>query len=312
MRTAIGLRAPGVGTNSPIAAKTFELIAISAMAVSGRRWYRLVDSPGGSQLVTPEEQRRKFTFAGRAASRVAAPLRRLRRLRSLPVRAHDSVGEPRRIALAGPSRPHQPTGLGLVAGPLERPQLLGDERLRGGLDFTRRSRGCSMAAPSGLLVGDTPLRRSFCATARPASPRSLVLCLRRQMSSASAASSTSPTSVKRSRTALGGVVGARLRRRSADASSDRVRARCVNACRQIVRATASGSPGGRPPGPRPRAAPSTHCDQKSTGAGSTSIGAVTSSRAPTPSFSLIFFSISSARSGLSRRKLRTFSLPCPS
>ena len=31
--------------------------------------------------------------------------------------------------------------------------------------------------------------------------------------------------------------------------------------------------------------------------------------APTPSFSLIFFSISSAMSGLSRRKLRTFSLP---
>ena len=34
--------------------------------------------------------------------------------------------------------------------------------------------------------------------------------------------------------------------------------------------------------------------------------------APMPSFSLIFFSISSARSGLSRRNLRAFSLPWPS
>ena len=53
-----------------------------------------------------------------------------------------------------------------------------------------------------------------------------------------------------------------------------------------------------------------HDDQKSTGAGSGWIGAPASSNwAPMPSFSLIFFSISSARSGLSRRKLRTFSLP---
>ena len=37
-----------------------------------------------------------------------------------------------------------------------------------------------------------------------------------------------------------------------------------------------------------------------------------SRRGPTPSFSLIFFSISLARSGLSRRKVRAFSLPCPS
>src|SRR5690606_7654973 len=33
---------------------------------------------------------------------------------------------------------------------------------------------------------------------------------------------------------------------------------------------------------------------------------------PTPSFSRIFFSISLARSGLSLRKVREFSLPCPS
>ena len=53
--------------------------------------------------------------------------------------------------------------------------------------------------------------------------------------------------------------------------------------------------------------------QKSTGTGSGTIGApAESTRAPMPSFSLIFFSSSSARSGLSRRKLRTFSLPCPS
>ena len=37
-----------------------------------------------------------------------------------------------------------------------------------------------------------------------------------------------------------------------------------------------------------------------------------SRRGPTPSFSLIRFSISLARSGLSRRKLRAFSLPWPS
>jgi hypothetical protein len=53
-----------------------------------------------------------------------------------------------------------------------------------------------------------------------------------------------------------------------------------------------------------------HDNQKSTGAGSGWMGAPTSSNwAPMPSFSLIFFSISSARSGLSRRKPRTFSLP---
>src|SRR5204863_6518745 len=41
-------------------------------------------------------------------------------------------------------------------------------------------------------------------------------------------------------------------------------------------------------------------------------GASASRRGPTPSFSLIFFSISLARSGLSRRKFRAFSLPWPS
>ena len=51
-------------------------------------------------------------------------------------------------------------------------------------------------------------------------------------------------------------------------------------------------------------------DQKSTGTSETSAG--WSTRGPTPSFSLIFFSISSARSGLSLRKLRAFSLPWPS
>ena len=49
--------------------------------------------------------------------------------------------------------------------------------------------------------------------------------------------------------------------------------------------------------------------QKSTGAGSGSMSA--SSTAPMPSFSLIRFSISAATSGLSRRNLRAFSLPCP-
>src|SRR5690606_35083683 len=44
--------------------------------------------------------------------------------------------------------------------------------------------------------------------------------------------------------------------------------------------------------------------QKSTG-GSTTVSIC----GPTPSFSLIFFSISSARSGLSLRNLRAFSLP---
>ena len=51
-------------------------------------------------------------------------------------------------------------------------------------------------------------------------------------------------------------------------------------------------------------------DQKSTGTSETSAG--WSTRGPTPSFSLTFFSISSARSGLSLRKLRAFSLPWPS
>src|SRR6185312_2062299 len=46
--------------------------------------------------------------------------------------------------------------------------------------------------------------------------------------------------------------------------------------------------------------------QKSTGAGT---GASTSTRGPTPSFSLIRFSSSSAMSGFSLRKVRTFSLP---
>ncbi len=50
--------------------------------------------------------------------------------------------------------------------------------------------------------------------------------------------------------------------------------------------------------------------QKLTGTSETSAG--WSTRGPTPSFSLTFFSISSARSGLSLRKVRAFSLPCPS
>ena len=50
-------------------------------------------------------------------------------------------------------------------------------------------------------------------------------------------------------------------------------------------------------------------DQKSTGAGT---GSSRSMRAPTPSFSLMRFSISLATSGFSRRNVRTFSLPWPS
>ena len=76
------------------------------------------------------------------------------------------------------------------------------------------------------------------------------------------------------------------------------------ACR---RATGPGGRCGRPFGSAHAAAAA--AAQKSTGAGTTSIGAPSSTWAPMPSFSLIFFSISSARSGLSRRKLRTFSLP---
>src|SRR3954467_7164200 len=60
-----------------------------------------------------------------------------------------------------------------------------------------------------------------------------------------------------------------------------------------------------------------HGGQKSTGTASTgssvsSPGAIvagSSTCAPMPSFSLIFFSISSARSGLSRRNARAFSFP---
>jgi len=51
--------------------------------------------------------------------------------------------------------------------------------------------------------------------------------------------------------------------------------------------------------------------QKSTGTSATGSAGL-STCGPMPSFSLIFFSISSARSGLSLRKLRAFSLPCPS
>jgi hypothetical protein len=45
------------------------------------------------------------------------------------------------------------------------------------------------------------------------------------------------------------------------------------------------------------------------GAGNAAASAGTSTRGPMLSFSLIFFSSSSARSGLSRRKAREFSLP---
>ena len=54
--------------------------------------------------------------------------------------------------------------------------------------------------------------------------------------------------------------------------------------------------------------------ERSTGYRSTGTGAMSSASttAPTPSFSLMRFSISSARSGLSFRKERAFSLPWPS
>src|SRR6478672_2873077 len=54
-----------------------------------------------------------------------------------------------------------------------------------------------------------------------------------------------------------------------------------------------------------------HGPQKSTGTSATGSAGL-STCGPTPSFSLIFFSSSSARSGLSRRKVRAFSLPWPS
>src|SRR5690606_8643702 len=52
--------------------------------------------------------------------------------------------------------------------------------------------------------------------------------------------------------------------------------------------------------------------QKSTGTSAAGASPVASALGPTPSFSLVFFSISSARSGLSLRNFRAFSLPWPS
>jgi hypothetical protein len=176
--------------------------------------------------------------------------------------------------------------------------------------------------------GSTPLRCSCRLISARDKPRSR--CRAETKSVANVASSTSPTAASRLRTCSAASSGM-LRLVSAVSSSARVRARTASWFRQIVCAAATGSvadqSGGssRPGRERGEAAPRFAPDQpepcspwvavrrattqKSTGAGS---GASSLTRAPMPSFSLIFFSISLARSGLSRRKLRTFSLPWPS
>ena len=111
-----------------------------------------------------------------------------------------------------------------------------------------------------------------------------------------------------SRRQLGAAAGALGQQPQADGARHRfgIAGMLLGISRNVAGGTGVvGSAGGTPAGAR-------H-DQKSTGAGSGSIGVPESStRAPMPSFSLMRFSISSARSGLSRRNVRTFSLPWPS
>ena len=112
-------------------------------------------------------------------------------------------------------------------------------------------------------------------------------------------------------------------------SSARLRACPVSWSSRILRATASwsasgpASPDRRRPGPLGGRGPdaaavcrrATAAAQKSIPVGSTGTAASSagaSTVGPTPSFSRICFSSSLARSGLSRRKVREFSLPWPS
>src|SRR6185312_1867901 len=94
------------------------------------------------------------------------------------------------------------------------------------------------ASASCATSSATPLRRSSTAMARRANPRPV--CRERTHCPANAASSISPTSSNRSSTAFAASSGT-SRLRSACASSWRVRARSVSRCRQISRATATGS-----------------------------------------------------------------------
>jgi hypothetical protein len=112
----------------------------------------------------------------------------------------------------------------------------------------------------------------------------------------------------------------RLRRRGEQAQADRSRDSfrvstfLVDVFLAIDLETTESPRGGTAPTPPPAGTPGglgigPRHGQKSMGAGS---GSSASSFAPMPSFSLMRFSISSARSGLSLRKARAFSFPCPS
>ena len=184
----------------------------------------------------------------------------------------------------------------------------------------------------------TPLRRSSWASARRASP--LPGCAARPR----------PGRRRRRRPArpprTGRAAGPRPRRAllaaSLSASSAAARARPVSWSSRILRATASGSAsgprrpgrrrsgaaaGGRPHAPGPGVDPERRrrpARRSAIGCRDSEVidtdrlvrqvvgGGRWSTCGPTPSFSRIFFSSSLARSGLSRRKVRAFSLPWPS
>ena len=179
-------------------------------------------------------------------------------------------------------------------------------------DSSSSASTCSSASPA--TSSSIPRRRSSTAIARRDSPRSA--CRVRTTIRAYSASSISPTSVNRSSTRSATSSGTSLRA-IASASCARLRGERVRSRSAIARATDSWSgsascaaapvEGGSVPNrPRRRVPLVIRAAQKST-AGTASAGA--STRAPMPSFSLIFLSSSMARSGLSRRKLRAFSLP---
>ena len=219
------------------------------------------------------------------------------------------------------SRPDQPPGLDVGGRVAQRPSPPGHQRLR---PARARSSGSIVGQRLGDdLVGD-PAPAQLVRHGAAGEP---ALALRRApvRLCANAASSISPTSAKRSSTRVRRVVGHAPRAQRVG-QFRRLRARRSSSRRQMIRATASGSAGGRCLGSgvgfgagrrtvrSADASRSPCCDalRSRPGPAAARPARSPSTRAPMPSFSLIRFSISSARSGLSRRKLRTFSLPWPS
>ena len=226
--------------------------------------------------------------------------------------AHDLVGQPGRVALAG-QQPDQP------------PRL--HRRVKPASDRSRRStsaraararcRGRSGRRRLATASSSMPRWRSLSGDRPPASPRSRCWAQRipvGQRRVVDQADLGEPVEHP-----VGRVAGTPRLRSAVGQFGAGARPPVEQSQSRSTRATASGSPGGRWSGRRRvpgvaasgrpcgceaghGPAPSSPSSEVDRGRHRRRSAQLSSTRAPMPSFSLIFFSISSARSGLSRRK----------